>query len=246
MPATILNPKQDLGLVAPAQPPPYGYLLLGATIAPPTGPPVVRRDARRTAIAARLTELLSPVAGLEPVVRATAFRAALMPPGRPPEFRPTLQVPRHDVVVMVETDSPASLERVSADPTVATVRAALAEHTDQITERQAHCIRAIADVEKRAKGVYLFNYWAAENRDTALEVWDHLATWFKARTGLRNSTVLATTGDDDFVFVNHARWDSSLLSVALHQFARPSFFSYVRPNLRANRIEVYPSLYHRI
>jgi hypothetical protein len=246
MSAIIVNPEKDLGVVSPAPPLPYGYLLLSASVAPPAGLPFVRGDARRTAVETRLAELLPRVAALEPVVRATAFRAMLMPPGRAPLFRPTLQPPRFDVVVMVETDLPASLERVGGDPAVATIRGLLHDHATQVREAQARCIRAIADVEKHARGVDLFNYWAAEDRDTALDLWDHLATWFQAKTGLRNSTVLQTLGDDDFAFVNHARWDTSLLGVAVHQFVRPSFFTYVRPNLRANHVEVYPALYRRI
>jgi hypothetical protein len=246
MPATIVKPEQDLGVVSPAPSPPYGYLLLSAAVAPPAGPPLVRRDARRTAVESRLAELMPRVATLEPVVRATAFRALLMPPGAPPKFRPALKPPRYDIVVMVETDVPGSLEQVTGDPTVATVRSLLGDHAKEFKETQARCIRAIADVDKRATGVYLFNYWAAEDRDVALEVWEHLATWFQAKTGLRNSTVLEPLDNDDFAFVNHARWDTSLLGVALHQFTRPSFFTYVRPNLRANDVEVYPALYRKI
>ena len=50
MTATIINPRHDLGAVRLVEPPPYGYLLFGATVTPPKGPPIVRRDATRQAV----------------------------------------------------------------------------------------------------------------------------------------------------------------------------------------------------
>ena len=43
--------------------------------------------------------------------------------------------------------------------------------------------------------------------------------------------------------MNHARWDRSLPRVMLAQLAKPSFWSYVRGNLRANRTVAVPILY---
>jgi hypothetical protein len=107
-------------------------------------------------------------------------------------------------------------------------------------------VRAIADVDETPTGTYLFNYWAAADPATAIEVWERLAPWFRTKTGLRNSTVLQSTDDDDFALINHARWDARLTTVAAHQFLRPSFYRFVRPNLAANQVHVYPALYHRI
>jgi hypothetical protein len=50
-------------------------------------------------------------------------------------------------------------------------------------------------------------------------------------------------GDADYVFVNHARWDRSLPRLMLEQFAKPSFWTYVRAGLRANRTVAMPILY---
>jgi hypothetical protein len=246
MSATIINPRYDLG-VAPFVPPPtYGYLLLAATVAPPVGPPLVRANAKRESVLGRVAEHLEQVALLEPVVRATGYRAVLVPPARAPEFRPDLEPPRFDVTVLVEADAPGSLSDVAASPPVTALRGLLHESASRVKEVQARCVRAIADVEKRREGTYLFNYWVAADRATALDVFDHLASWFQAKTGLRNSTVLQGIGDDDFAFVNHARWDAGVMTIAAHQFLRPSFYRFVRPNLAANDIQVYPALYRRI
>ncbi len=58
------------------------------------------------------------------------------------------------------------------------------------------------------------NYFAAEDRDVALELWDYLADWYAVETGLNNSTLLEPIDKADYVFV-----------------------------LRANRVGVMPSLY---
>ena len=50
-------------------------------------------------------------------------------------------------------------------------------------------------------------------------------------------------GDADYVFVNHARWDDSLPRFMVRQMAKPSFFTYMLANLRANRTGAMPVLY---
>jgi hypothetical protein len=248
MSVTVVKSREELGVASLVTPPPYGYLLFGATVAPPKGPPIVRPDDTRNTMLARVSELLAPVGRLQPVVRATGYRAVVIPPGRPPPFRPGLEPPRHDVAVLLETESPGALAEISGSPAVSALRTVLHESASRVREIQARCVKAIADFDKPADGTYLFNFWAAEDAATALEVFDHLAPWFQTKTGLRNSTVLQSIGDDDdeFAFVNHARWHEGPLAVAARQLARPSFYRFVRPTLAANHIQVYPALYRRI
>jgi hypothetical protein len=246
MSVTIAKSREDLGVASLVTPPPYGYLLFGATIAPPKGPPFVRPDDTRKTVLARASELLAPVTALEPVVRATAYRAVVIPPGRPPAFRPNLEPPRYDVTMLVETGTPGSLAEIAGSPAVSAIRTLLHESASRFREIQARCVKAIADFDKPTAGTYLFNFWAAEDTATALEVFDHLAPWFQTKTGLRNSTVLQSIGDDEFAFVNHARWAEGPLAVTARQLARPSFYRFVRPTLAANHIEVYPALYRRV
>jgi len=244
MPAIIVNTRHDAGR-ATGVAPSYGYLLMGASIAPPGGPPLVRPSRERSLVLNRLAGHIHQIGRLEPVVRATVYRAVLIPPGRRPSFRPDLEPPRFDVTVLIETDSPESAGRVANSAPVVTARNLLRESAARLAEMQARCVRAIADVDKRTAGIYLFNFWAAADTGAALEVWAHLAPWFQAKTGLQNSTVLQPLADGDLAFVNHARWDTSLASIAVHQFLRPSFYTFVRRNLAANHIHVYPALYRR-
>jgi hypothetical protein len=257
MTATIVNPQYDRGVAALVTPPPYGYLLLAATVAPPKGPPIVRRSAARRSVLQHLEEGLISVARLAGVTRATGYRAVLIPPARPPAFRPDLKPPRFDVTVLVETESPDALPEVAEAPAVAVLRALLHDSASVLKEMHATCVKAIADVEKRPAGIYLFNFWAAADRATAYEVFDHLATWFQANTALANSTVLQAIGDDDFAFVNHAAGHRSALHsgppVPAAQLLplRPAHADRqphrglsipVPPSVKGNPMAIYPDL----
>jgi hypothetical protein len=107
----------------------------------------------------------------------------------------------------------------------------------------ATCAKCVGDVDKSRQGLFLFNHFVAEDPDVALQLWDYLADWYRIETGLDNSTLLTPIGAADYVFVNHARWDYSLPRFMVHQFTKPSFFSYVRANLQANRVGAMPILY---
>jgi hypothetical protein len=91
-------------------------------------------------------------------------------------------------------------------------------------------------------GLFLFNYFVADDPDAALQLWDHLAGWFMTETGIDNSTVLQPTGDSQYAFVNHARWDCGVPRLWLRMFTKPSFWSFVQKNLKDNRTGSMPTL----
>ena len=107
----------------------------------------------------------------------------------------------------------------------------------------ARCRKRVGDVDKTRQGLFLFNYFVADDAAVALQLWEHLAGWYVVETGLENSTVLEPLGEADYVFVNHARWDDSLPRLILHQLTKPSFRTYVLANLQANRTVAMPILY---
>jgi hypothetical protein len=71
------------------------------------------------------------------------------------------------------------------------------------------------------------------------------AVWFQVETGLDNSTVLAPLEGEasNFIIINHARWDGSLVSVLAKHLAKKSFRSYVLGNLDANQVGAMPVIY---
>jgi hypothetical protein len=76
----------------------------------------------------------------------------------------------------------------------------------------------------------------------ALKLWDHLTGWFMTETGIDNSTVLQPTGDSQYAFVNHARWDYGVPRLWLRMFTKPSFWSFVQKNMNENRTGSMPTL----
>jgi hypothetical protein len=240
----IVNPQPKYPPVKLLEPPPFGYIHVAAAVRPPTGRmPRPGRSPERTALLSRLKPLASRLEGLDTVVKATVYEGVLIPP--PAGYaRYTAKHPaRYDVVVLVETNSPEVIGDVQASEPY---KLLLEEVEDSATDTHvmtARCTRYIGDVDKTRQGLFLFNYFVADDPEVALELWDHLAGWFVGATGLNNSTVLEPIGDSDYVFVNHGRWDIGLPQFVLRTFAKPSFRRFVVTNQLVNRTGAMPVLY---
>jgi hypothetical protein len=145
--------------------------------------------------------------------------------------------------VLVETTAPEVIGEVQTSEPSELLLEAVQEAATDLHIMAARCIKRVGDVDKTRQGLFLFNYFVAEDAQVALRLWDHLAGWYAVETGMDNSTLLAPIGDADYVFVNHLRWDYGLPRLMVRQFAKPSFRSYVLANLGANRTGSMPLLY---
>jgi hypothetical protein len=244
MELTIVNPNPKYARVALMEPPPTGYLLLAAAVEPAIGrTPFPRRTPRKAAL---LSELKAQAAGLErldAVSKTTVYRAALLPPANPDARRMAARPANYDVVALVETVTVDAIRDVEGSPEYRKLHDTMTAAAREDYLMPARCLRRVGDVDKTRPGLFLFNFFVAEDPGVALDLWDHLAAWYAVETGLDNSTLLGPIGPADYVFVNHARWDMSLPRFALTQFGKRSFFSYVLANLRANRVAAMPILY---
>jgi hypothetical protein len=131
-------------------------------------------------------------------------------------------VPRFDIVVLVETSSPAATRGVQATPEYRALLGALtaaAKRTHVIAARNA---KRDGDVDKTRPGTLIFNCFVADDPAVMLELFDYLAGWYEAETGLDNSTFASPLDDEksDYVAINHARWDASLPRFAWQQFSK--------------------------
>jgi hypothetical protein len=106
-------------------------------------------------------------------------------------------------------------------------------------------VRRVGDVDKSRPGLFLFNYFAGDDFDLAVELWDYLAGWYEAETGLDNSTLLGPLEgeESDYVMINHARWDHNLPLFMARQLPKRTFRSYMLANLRAHHLSAMPVLY---
>ncbi|NGN69300.1 hypothetical protein G5C51_36115 [Streptomyces sp. A7024] len=226
-------------------PPPFGYLYLTASIAPPTARrPVPARSQERPRVLLHVKEAVRELRRLGPVERATVYRTVVAPPPRDFARSSGVKPARFDVAVLVESSNPGDLPAVRDSGPYKELSNILGAAATDVRETPARCAKAIADVDKSLPGLFLFNHFVAEDPALAMELWDHLASWFMDHAGVDNSTVLEPLepGEADFAFVNHARLKGPLPYYALRQFATPSFRSFVTGNLLANRTGAMPVL----
>jgi hypothetical protein len=242
MDPTIVNAKPRYRPATLVEPPGFGYLLLSADVEPPTGlRPFPGTSAAKTALLGRLKNAAAELARLDAVERATVYRTVLAPP--PAGYARTVEGPaRFDVQVLAEITSPDEIAGVEATEAYTQLRKELDTEASRVDVMRARCVKCIADVDKSRPGLFLFNYFVADDADVALKLWDHLTGWFMTETGIDNSTVLQPTERSQYAFVNHARWDHGVPRLWLRMFTKPSFWSFVQKNMNENRTGSMPTL----
>jgi len=242
----LINAAAGHGAPRIVAPPPFGYLLISAAVEPPgAGPPFPRASRRRRALLDELVGLARDLEPVEGVERVTVYRAVVVPPPQGYARDHASRHARYDVAVLVETASPERLGALEAAEPVRRLLDAVRGAAHDVHVLRGRCVKSLGDVDKRPGGLFLFNYFVAEDPEVALALWDHLAGWYQHATGLDNSTLLSPLEPDDFVMVNHARWDKPLPRVVLEQFLRPSFRSFVLSNMLANRTGAMPVLFRQ-
>ena len=119
------------------------------------------------------------------------------------------------------------------------------EQARRVHQIAARNVRRVGDVDKSRPGLFVFNYFAGDDPVLAAELWEYLSGWYAAETGLNSATLLAPLEDEqsDYVLINHARWDGSLLAFMARQLPKKTFRSYMLANLKANHVAAMPVLY---
>jgi len=184
------------------------------------------------------------------VVRADVFEALLRPPGRR-RHGPGQDVPdaNFDVVLLIETTTVAQATELSGDTTLAGLQDDLRETVPGTLVFVGSNPRRIGPVDHDRQGVFLFNYFSAEDVDSNLYAWQYTAGWFQDETGLDNSTVLQPTDPENIPYrlVNHCRWDH-LTDVMPSLVFKRSFPNFVLRTFTENQVAARPILYklHRV
>jgi hypothetical protein len=260
----ITGPRERYQPARLGAPTPHGYVHLAAKVDPPRGPiPLVPRSAAREALFTHLRPLADTLRRTPGVLAVTLYRAVLLPqagamppglevaggasptsPDASADLAGAVGGVSFDVAVLVTTDTVEGLPVVMASRAYRDLVAALAERATAVQEVAARCARRVGDVDQvRPGGIYIFNHFRAEDPAVALELWQHIAGWYAAETGLDNSIVLEPLAPAPYTFVNHARWDCALPTLARRQFGKASFRTYVLANLRAHHVVAMPGLY---
>jgi hypothetical protein len=137
---------------------------------------------------------------------------------------------------LFQTTAPESAEKVRSTPAFRSLVEGLQRKAQSVRITEARNARRIDDVDTTRQGLFLFNHFAADDPQVMLQLWDYLAGWYEAETGLDNSVALTPLEGEhsDYAVINWARWDENPLKHFWHQLSKRSFWNYVTANLEAN------------
>lgn len=243
-----LNPKYSRApLIEPTT---LGYLHVAAEVEPRRAP-LAPNSREKAKLLDELRTFARQLEAYDAVERVTLFDAvAFAPPSayvqeQLREHPDAIRIPRFDIVALIETRSPDLAREVRATPAYQALMETLTRSAKQVYVVAARDAKRIGDVDKSRRGTFLFNYFVGEDPNVVLQLWDYLAGWYTTETGLDNSTLLVPMEGErsDYVAINHARWDGSLLGVLLRQVSKKTFRTYMLANLAENHVGAMPVLY---
>lgn len=180
------------------------------------------------------------------VLDATVFKTWFAPPGRGEYLkqRPEVVIARYDLVLLLELENADAATAVRASEDWAAIIDAGAKFARKSMVLSAKNERSMGPVDHSRAGVFLFNYFYADDVAQNLAIWEYTAGWFQDQTGLGNSTLLIPDADQgsDYTVINHCRWDRPR-DILPSLIFKKSFKQFVLANFVANRVAPIPILY---
>jgi hypothetical protein len=242
----MVGPKNQFPKVALVDPIGSGYLLFALQIdhRPPIGFFIESQQKKR--ILLKLKHEVINLGKNPKVVEATVFKAMIIPPGRG-EFlkkRPSAEIAKFDVVMLIEFDTHESVKKFQKSLQWQNTEDTYKASTKKSLTVTGVNVRRIGPVDHSKKGVFLFNYFYADQVKQNLQVWEYTAGWFQDQTGLDNSTVILPdiVKENSYKIINHCRWDR-LIDILPSLIFKRSFKKFVLNNFEANNVAAMPILY---
>ena len=246
---TKLKKEKDEGTRFPrvklAEPLPSGFVHVAAEV--DARPPFLPNSRKKRQLLACCKEWCRQLEDEAEVLDAVVFDALVATPGRG-EFlkkRPgKVHVARFDLAVLIETITPEAADALKASPAYADMERTIRETASFTHVVTATNPKSMGPVDHTRQGVFLFNYFFADDTAENLAVWEYTAGWFQQETGLDNSTVLLPHDGErsEYNIMNHCRWDR-LRDVMPSLLFKRSFRSYVLANFEASNVAAIPILY---
>lgn len=246
----IVNDHLDFPRISLTESTASGYRHIAAAVDDPPLPilPVYLFDSKeKQRLVAECKRLCDELAETDWVVDATVFKAVIHPPGRGEYLNQTdedVHLADFDVAVLIEIETIPALQQLEENNTYLKL-----ESTLEDAARSFHVIsgtneKRIGPVDHDSDGVFLFNYFFAEDIEQNLQVREYTSGWFQAETGLDNSTLLLPLDSDrsEYTVINHCRWDG-LLDILPALLFKRTFRKYVLENFEANNVAPMPILY---
>ncbi|MFD2177702.1 hypothetical protein [Veronia pacifica] len=184
---------------------------------------------------------------MQGVVGAHVFSAILIPPGRGnfiKQREDKVHIANFDLVVLIECESELVEETLRSSSEFMKMISNIDTRSKYTHEVSASNARRIGPVDHSKQGVFLFNYFFADDVEQNLGVWNYTAGWFEAETQLDNSTLLLPRekSESKYTVINHCRWDS-LREILPSLIFKSTFRKYVLDNFEANNVAAMPILY---
>ncbi|MFL5805088.1 MAG: hypothetical protein ACJ8CR_25505, partial [Roseiflexaceae bacterium] len=192
----IVNPDPKYPKAKLIEPTTLGYLYIAAAVRPGRIP-LVLPSAARSRLLRRLKELAGEIERLDQVVKASVFRAIVMPPTARfssylKQRAASLHLANFDVAVLIQTTSPATAHEVQTTTAYGALVEAMRSKAKAVHIMAARNARRIGDVNTTSEGLFLFNHFAADDADVMLQLWEYLAGWYAVETKLDNSVAMVS------------------------------------------------------
>jgi len=242
----IVGPKNIFPKVTLVDPTNSGYLLFALEIdrRPPIGFFIESQNKKKI-----LLKLKSDVVNLRnnsKVIDATVFKAMIIPPGQGAflKKRPSIEIAKFDIVILIEFDTHESVKEFQKSLEWKKIEETYKSETKKSLTVTGVNVRLIGPVDHSKKGVFLFNYFYADQVKQNLQVWEYTAGWFQDQTGLDNSTLILPdqVKESSYKIINHCRWDH-LIDILPSLIFKKSFKDFVLNNFEANNVAAMPILY---
>lgn len=243
---TIVNAHLNFPKVHLCPPNESGYFLLALEI-DHRAPLFITESKKKKEMIKKSKTLLKNIREISYVNEVALFKTRFIPPGMGnfiKKRKDKVHIARYDMVILIETDTYSDLKKLKQEIPVAELQRFVSRNSSHSHVATAKNIRKMGDVNHNKQGVFLFNFFHADDVDQNLKVWEYTAGWFEDQTGLDNSTLLRTQEDDNRLFsvINHCRWDK-LSDVLPSLIFKDSFKKYVLANFEANNTGPIPILY---
>jgi hypothetical protein len=243
----IVNKQQQFKEVTLIEPSKSCYLLISAEIDHSPFPFFLATSPQKQKLIREAKEWCKKLERESNVISAVVFKASVIPPGKGKFLKKRLkevQLARYDFAILIEAPSLSNIESIKSSGEYKNMESAIKSIATLAHIITASNIKRINPVNHKKQGVFLFNYFYADNLQQNIDVWHHTAGWFQQETGLDNSTVLLPIDKDKskYTIINHCRWDK-MSDVLPSLIFKCSFHSFVLDNFYANNVGAMPVLY---
>ncbi len=183
------------------------------------------------------------------ILEVSLFKASLFPPVGDGEYLKKRKKNKtfhsvYDLVLLIELKSIEKIKDLKNTNGFIEIINEIKKSSSYHFIFNAKNLRCIDNVNHKKKGVFLFNFFVAENKEQNLAIWEYTAGWFQNQTNLDNSTLFDSVDSQQNTYsvINHCRWDS-FLDILPSLIFKKTFKTYVLDNFAANNVAAIPILY---